>query len=281
MLPLPLRCVFNPVCRQILPFFSGERSTGYKDDATACVLGLRRSTTRAQLVRAGLESVCLRLAAVVDLMVEAGAGRGSGSAEQGGGPRQCPDLPLPSGRKENTSSLENQQGCRMSSQTGAVRVRENTAESSPASATSAPRPTGVCVTAVAVAAAAGDDVLRRQDATVVTSGHAMLASPFWQQILADCLGRTVRASGATEETSLGVAVLLSSLEVDRFACDVTAGRGEAGGRVPAGERCSERVCAPSDAAQRAYRNAGLAQTRAYETIFGHAGASKKGEDSRR
>ena len=102
----------------------------------------------------------------------------------------------------------------------------------------------------------------------------MAASPFWQQILADCLGRTVRASGATEETSLGVAVLLSSLEGDHSSCDVTEGRGEAGDRASAKERyCTGRVFAPSDASQRAYRKAGLAQIRAYEAIFGASGTS--------
>lgn len=291
----PLRLpFFTPVWRQILPFFSGERSTGYKDDATACILGLKRSTTRAQLVRAGLESVCLRLAAVVDLMVKAGAGRGGDGSESGDSTVPHSDLTCPSRwRKEhedNASSVEeNPQGSRNPAPTGggAVRVGENTAEPRPASSASAQRRTQECATAVtgataaAAAATAVDDVPRSQDATVVTSGHAMAVSPFWQQILADCLGRTVRASGATEETSLGVAVLLSALEVDHASCDVTDGRGEAGGRASWRERCrTGRVSAPNDYSQRAYRDAGLAQKRAYEAIFGAGGASPKREDAR-
>lgn len=53
------------------------------------------------------------------------------------------------------------------------------------------------------------------DTKVVTSGRAMAASPVWQQILADCLGRTVLQDAAeTEQTSLGVAVLLAALRED-------------------------------------------------------------------
>lgn len=52
-------------------------------------------------------------------------------------------------------------------------------------------------------------------AKVVTSGGAMAASPLWQQVLADCLGREVLQDAAeTEQTSLGVAVMLASLEHD-------------------------------------------------------------------
>lgn len=43
----------------------------------------------------------------------------------------------------------------------------------------------------------------------------MAASPLWQQVLADCLGREVLQDAAeTEQTSLGVAVMLASLEYD-------------------------------------------------------------------
>lgn len=281
--PPLLRFTFPPVWRQILPFFSGERSTGYNDDATACVLGLRRSTTRAQLVRAGLEAVCLRLAAVVDLMAIAGAGRDSDSTERDS-PLPRPDLTCPSRQKErddNASSWENPQGYRNPAPTGAVRVGENAAGSRLASSAPAPRRTQVCATAAAAIATAADDAPHSQNASVVTSGNAMAASPFWQQILADCLGRTVRASGATEETSLGVAVLLSSLEAGYSSCDVTDGRGGAGGRASAKERhCTGRVFAPSDASQLAYRHAGLAQMRAYEAIFGAGGALLKRDDAR-
>lgn len=171
----------------MLPFFSGERSPGYKDDATACILGLRRSTTRAQLVRAGLESVCLRLAAIVDLMT------GDSTGEGGANP-----------------------------------------------------------------------LLRRhRSADVVTSGNAFAASPFWRQILADSLGRTVLASGAAEETSLGVAILLSSLEGHQ------APR-RASSSVVAGGYGARDAAVPTKAHTASYANAGLAQRRAYRAVFGPA-----------
>lgn len=242
-------------------------------------------------MRAGLEAVCLRLAAVVDLMANAGAGRDSDSTERDS-PLPRPDLTCRERQKErddNASSWENPQGYRNPAPTAAVRVGENAAGSRLASSAPAPRPTQVCATATAAATATStatsattaDDVPHSENASVVTSGNAMAASPFWQQILADCLGRTVRASGATEETSLGVAILLSSLEADYSPCDVTDGRGVAGGRISAKERhCTGRVFAPSDASQLAYRHAGLAQMRAYEAIFGAGGALLKRDDAR-
>jgi gluconokinase len=51
-----------------LVFFSGERSTGFRDDATASLHGLMRSTQRGDILRALLEGVCLRLRAVIDLL---------------------------------------------------------------------------------------------------------------------------------------------------------------------------------------------------------------------
>ena len=237
-------------------------------------------------MRAGLESVCLRLAAVVDLMVNAGAGRGSDNTERES-PFPRPDLTCRSRRKErvdNISSSENARFYGNPTPTGALKVGENVAESRPASSAPTPSRIQVCATAAtaaATAATATDHLPRTQDATVVTSGLAMAASPFWQQILADCLGRTVQASGATEETSLGVAVLLSSLEVDHLSLDETGDRGGAGGRASAKERCcTGRVSAPSDASQRTYRDAGLVQMRAYEAIFGAGGVSLKRENAR-
>eukprot|EP00752_Nemacystus_decipiens_P010274 g9156.t1 len=184
----------------ILPFFSGERSPGYKDDATACILGLRRSTTRAQLVRAGLESVCLRLAAIVDLMAGDIGGGGDGSG-------------------------------------GAPWLR------------------------------------RDRCAEVVTSGNAFAASPFWRQILADCLGRTVRASGVTEETSLGVAILLSSLEGHQAPRRAAAGAGAAAAATTevAGGSEAKDAAVPTKSHNAAYAEAGLAQERAYRAVFGTAG----------
>lgn len=189
---------------QILPFFSGERSPGYNDDATACVLGLRRSTTRAQLVRAGLESVCLRLAAVVDLMTGGGGECAGGECDGGGGGGGSDPFPRRS----------------------------------------------------------------RSGADVVTSGNAFAASPFLRQVLADSLGRTVRASGVTEETSLGVAVLLSSLEGQaprRTSSSAAAAAGLAGGVCAAAD-----VAVPTKAHTASYSEAGLAQKRAYRAIFGTA-----------
>ncbi|CAM9098022.1 unnamed protein product [Ectocarpus fasciculatus] len=205
----------------ILPFFSGERSPGYNDDATACIFGLRRSTTRPQLVRAALESVCLRLAAIVDLMK---------------------DLTDGGGMKGSSSDAHEPEA---SSSAGAL---------------------------------VGD----HEDAEVVTSGNAFAASPFWRKMLADSLGRTVRASGATEETSLGVAVILSSLESKALRqASAVPGSLLAAGLAAAGETKSsgqEMPTAPAvtashtpdDASFRAYREAGLAQQRAYRAVFGDA-----------
>ncbi|CAN0242417.1 unnamed protein product, partial [Discosporangium mesarthrocarpum] len=104
----------------ILPFFSGERSPGYDDMARAAIMGVCRSTTRAELLRAGLESVCLRLATIHLLFLM---------------------LLMPA---------------------------------------------------------------------VVASGAALSASPVWRQMLADVLGMRVLSSEVTEETQLGVAMVLSA-----------------------------------------------------------------------
>ena len=52
----------------VLPFLSGERAPGWQPDARGTICGLTRQTTSAQLMRAGLESVALRLAAIVELL---------------------------------------------------------------------------------------------------------------------------------------------------------------------------------------------------------------------
>lgn len=155
-------------------------------------------------MRAGLESVCLRLAAIVDLVT--GAGGSGDSGDSGGG--------------------------------------------------------------------SGDPLLRRHrgGADVVTSGNAFAASPFWRQILADSLGRTVRASGVTEETSLGVAILLSSLEGQAprqaAAAAVTATAATSG--VPGGGSCAKDVAVPTKLHTASYMEAGMAQKRAYRAILGTA-----------
>lgn len=48
----------------VLPFFSGERSTGWADEARAVIAGLTLATTPADILRALLESVAYRFAAV-------------------------------------------------------------------------------------------------------------------------------------------------------------------------------------------------------------------------
>lgn len=48
----------------VLPFFSGERSTGWHDAARASILGLNLSTDPIEILRASMESVCYRFAAI-------------------------------------------------------------------------------------------------------------------------------------------------------------------------------------------------------------------------
>jgi gluconokinase len=54
----------------ILPFLSGERSTGWAGDARAAIMGMSLDTTPLEILRAGLESVAYRFAAVYDLLVK-------------------------------------------------------------------------------------------------------------------------------------------------------------------------------------------------------------------
>ncbi len=51
-----------------LPFLAGERSPGWHDDATAVIAGLSLATEAQHLIRAGMESVAYRLAAVYDAL---------------------------------------------------------------------------------------------------------------------------------------------------------------------------------------------------------------------
>jgi gluconokinase len=48
----------------VLPFFSGERSTGWNDSARAAILGVNLSTTPLDILQASLESVCYRFGAI-------------------------------------------------------------------------------------------------------------------------------------------------------------------------------------------------------------------------
>jgi gluconokinase len=50
----------------MLPFLAGERSPSWHDNATAVFLGLTQATTPADLLRAGMEAVAYRLAAIYD-----------------------------------------------------------------------------------------------------------------------------------------------------------------------------------------------------------------------
>ena len=55
----------------VLPFFSGERSTGWADYARAAIMGLSLSTQPIDILRAALEAVSYRFAAIYDLLAEA------------------------------------------------------------------------------------------------------------------------------------------------------------------------------------------------------------------
>jgi gluconokinase len=54
----------------MLPFFSGERSTGWADYARAAVTGLSLSTGPLEILRAALEAVAYRFAAIYDRLSE-------------------------------------------------------------------------------------------------------------------------------------------------------------------------------------------------------------------
>ncbi|HKP67764.1 MAG TPA: gluconokinase [Pyrinomonadaceae bacterium] len=49
-----------------LPFLAGERSTGYNEDATGSIVGLRSSTDATDILQAALESVAFRFAEIFD-----------------------------------------------------------------------------------------------------------------------------------------------------------------------------------------------------------------------
>ncbi len=50
----------------VLPFFSGERSTGWHDSARAAIVGINLGTRPIDLMQASLESVCYRFAAIYE-----------------------------------------------------------------------------------------------------------------------------------------------------------------------------------------------------------------------
>jgi gluconokinase len=53
----------------MLPYFSGERSTGWRSEARAAITGIGIATTPIQILRASLESVALQLDNIYDIMV--------------------------------------------------------------------------------------------------------------------------------------------------------------------------------------------------------------------
>jgi gluconokinase len=53
-----------------LPFLSGERSTGWHDDARGVIAGLTLDSSPIEILRAGLEAVAYRLAAIHDLLAK-------------------------------------------------------------------------------------------------------------------------------------------------------------------------------------------------------------------
>ncbi len=52
----------------IAPFLSGERSTGYRGGASGCVMGFTRETRSSDLLRGAMESVILRINAILSLI---------------------------------------------------------------------------------------------------------------------------------------------------------------------------------------------------------------------
>ena len=55
----------------MLPFWAGERSPGWADDARGAIVGLRLSTRPVEILRACLEAVALRFGEVDRILVEA------------------------------------------------------------------------------------------------------------------------------------------------------------------------------------------------------------------
>jgi gluconokinase len=52
----------------LLPFFSGERAPGWRDEATCAITGINKWTTPVDFLQAGMESVALRIAQVYSLL---------------------------------------------------------------------------------------------------------------------------------------------------------------------------------------------------------------------
>lgn len=54
----------------VIPFLSGERSTGFRDNATCAMLGISRDTSSLHMVKSCLEGVTLRLNAILKLILK-------------------------------------------------------------------------------------------------------------------------------------------------------------------------------------------------------------------
>jgi len=52
----------------VLPFYSGERSTGWADDARAAITGITIGTRPVDILRANLEAIAYRFAAIYELL---------------------------------------------------------------------------------------------------------------------------------------------------------------------------------------------------------------------
>ena len=58
----------------ILPFWSGERSTGWSTEARGGIFGLRQQTTTIEIIRAALESIAYRFALIAKALDEIAPG---------------------------------------------------------------------------------------------------------------------------------------------------------------------------------------------------------------
>jgi gluconokinase len=58
----------------ILPFWSGERSTGWSTEARGGIFGLRQQTTTLEIIRAALESIAYRFALIAAALDEIAPG---------------------------------------------------------------------------------------------------------------------------------------------------------------------------------------------------------------
>ena len=58
----------------ILPFWSGERSTGWSTEARGGIFGLRQQTTTIEIIRAALESIAYRFALIAEALDEIAPG---------------------------------------------------------------------------------------------------------------------------------------------------------------------------------------------------------------